>query len=108
MSNQKPFANDRTPAAQPVVVKRRGSFIGKLVKLVLLLAIAFGGYTGYIHSKNVGEARAIAAKPAGQTDEVARQSAKMVPPWDWTSTERNEYVNMVSELARKGSSVASA
>jgi hypothetical protein len=105
-SMQKPFANDRRPDPAPAPKKKTG-FFGKLVRLVVLAAIAAGVFSVYIHAKNVGESRAIASGHYA-SDEDARQHATLVLPWDWTSTERNSYVTMVNEMVRRGTSVASA
>lgn len=75
---QKPFANDRTPAAQPQPARKKGSLLGKVVKLVLFVAVVGAIASMAWQGKRLGEER---ARAAGQ--DLA--AAKMVWPWEWTT-----------------------
>jgi len=65
---------------------KSGGIAGKLVKVVLLLAIVGGGASMYMHGTHVGQDRAVSANPT-QMQAVSRQNATWVGPWEWTSEE---------------------
>lgn len=108
MSVQKPMPpRPPEPPPPPPSPAKQGGVIGKFVKLVLFVAIVAGAVTMYVHGKRLGEARAIAQKSPNETPEVARQKAKFLPPWNWTTDEWDSYKAWVFKMSSEAKTAVS-